>query len=126
METFKIVFSGEILPHYNANQVAKRFAAAFNLRDAKAIQHLFSGKVITLKKGLNYKNAQRYRDILIGMGADCCIEREQNIPFQVPYDPLTERRKNASPSFFGNVDASKLSVEPKEDQKNNTSQVTFI
>lgn len=75
-DLYKVTFFGNTTNNQNRSIVAKRFAAAFNLRDSKALKKLFSGKAITLKKGLTHDQAHRYGQIMMEMGADCCIEPE--------------------------------------------------
>ena len=125
METFRVVFSGEVLPDQDRNKVAKRFAAAFNLRDSNALRRLFSGKVVTLKKGLSHEHAQRYRTILMDMGAQCCIEKEFNPLFQPLGQEFTER-KSPRPSLFSKVDPNALTVTPKEHDRPSRHNATFI
>ncbi len=126
METFRVVFSGEVLPDQDKSKVAKRFAAAFNLRDTNALRRLFSGKVVTLKKGLNYEHAQRYRTILMDMGAQCCIEKEFNPLFQPRSASLVERKRNPHESLFNKVNADDLTISPKEHEYTSKHDVTFI
>jgi hypothetical protein len=113
-ETYKVIFSGKVIGNQSAQDVSKRFAEAFKLSDQASLEQLFSGKIITLKRGLGYEQAQRYSHLLQKMGADCCIERE--------YNPLTndsepdydyERKKRRRLAQFAPQQTAELSLAPK-------------
>jgi hypothetical protein len=113
-ERYKVVFSGNTLEGESPADVAERFAEAFKLNDQVSIQQLFSGKVITLKRGLNYDQAQRYGKILQKLGADCCIEQEnQSVfgPSEVDHD--YERKKRRRVAQFSESGLSNLGLAPK-------------
>ena len=76
--TYKVMFFGKTLRDKPIAEVSSRFAAAFKINDKLTLNRLFSGRTLALKRGLNYEQARRYRDILAKMGADCCIERESS------------------------------------------------
>ncbi|MEO0442554.1 MAG: hypothetical protein AAFZ92_02280 [Pseudomonadota bacterium] len=80
-ETYKVVFSGNTVKGSNPSDVAQRFSEAFNLSDEAFLENIFSGKIVTLKRGLEYDQAKRYSRILQKLGADCCIEIEQRHSF---------------------------------------------
>lgn len=106
-ETYKIIFSGSILDGFSREAVTKHFAKAFKLKDKKKIEQLFCGRIITLKRGLNYEEARRYSRVLNKLGADCCLEREYQPLFNAPEtDRAYERKKRSvlqrySQSFDG-------------------------
>ncbi len=127
MDTYKVVFWGKVMPNQTVSQVAKRFAAAFNLRDQASLKQLFSGKVITLKKGLSYDHAKRYCTILSEMGAECCLEKEFNPLYSPSEDPLTRKRHLKRPSLLPNTDLSQVGITPKEsDEPKKSEKIAFI
>ncbi len=112
--TYKVVFSGTTLNGQSPHDVAKRFSEAFKLDDEASLQQLFSGKIITLKRGLTHEQAQRYSKILQKLGADCCIECEANPLFsehEIDYD--YERKKRRRVAQFKRDKLADLELEPK-------------
>ncbi len=67
-EKYDLVFSGQLVPNFELAQVKKNVQALFRVDDAK-IQILFSGKAITLKKGLDLDVASKYRVAMKKAGA---------------------------------------------------------
>ncbi|MGH1485053.1 MAG: hypothetical protein ACRBCI_02460 [Cellvibrionaceae bacterium] len=115
-QTYKVVFSGNTIEGNSTSDVAKRFAEAFKLNDQASIQQLFSGKIITLKRGLNYEQAQRYSRILQKLGADCCIECENVALFgafdsEPDYD--YERKKRRRVAQFSQGGFANVGLTPK-------------
>lgn len=112
--TYKVVFSGNTLDGKSSAEVSERFSKAFKLTDQKALSRLFSGKMITLKRGLVYEQAQRYSSILQKLGADCCIECEnQTLFFQNEVDYDYERKKRRRVAQFSSNDYANVSLAPK-------------
>lgn len=77
--TYRVVFWGGVMPDHTQAQVARQFARRFHIRDRRLLKRLFCGRVVTLKRGLNYTQAQRYQDVLAGLGATCRLEAEANL-----------------------------------------------
>jgi len=112
--TYKVVFSGNTLDGKSITDVSERFSKAFKLTDKEALSRLFSGKMITLKRGLVYEQAQRYSGILQKLGADCCIECENQPTFfanELDYD--YERKKRRRVAQFSSNDYADVSLTPK-------------
>ncbi len=81
--TYRVVFWGGLMLGQTRLQVAKRFARQFKIRTPSQLQQLFSGRLLTLKSGLDYDQAKHYGNAIRLMGATCRIELESN--------PLTAR-----------------------------------
>ncbi len=81
--TYRVVFWGGLMLGQSRIQVAKRFARQFKIRTPSQLQQLFSGRLLTLKSGLDYEKAKHYSDAIRLMGGICRIELESN--------PLTAR-----------------------------------
>jgi hypothetical protein len=113
-EHYKVVFSGNTLDGASPADVAEKFAEAFKLNDQVSLEQLFSGKIITLKRGLNYEQAKRYSRILQKLGADCCIEQENSSifgPQEVDHD--YERKKRRRVAEYSDTGLSNLGLAPK-------------
>jgi len=65
---FDLVYSGEIAPGSNLEQVKQRVAATFKL-DPAAAQQLFSGEPMRLKRGIDKSSAERILQRLADAGA---------------------------------------------------------
>ena len=114
--SYKVIFSGNTLDGHSPIQVVQQFAKAFKLSDQSTLQKLFSGKVITLKRGLSYEQAQRYSSNLQKLGADCCIEPEHNPLLAVTDTDLDndyQRKKRQRLAYFDSTAALNLELTPK-------------
>lgn len=69
MSTYRIVFTGEILPGKTKESVMLDFAERFNILNQDHLRALFSGTPKTLKKGLDEDTAIRLLKALEGIGA---------------------------------------------------------
>lgn len=76
---YRVVFWGDVTPGQQRNDVARRFARRFGIRDHKLLARLFSGCVITLKKGLGHQEARCYCELIRQLGALCRMEPEFSI-----------------------------------------------
>ncbi|MGH1374082.1 MAG: hypothetical protein ACRBBW_18725 [Cellvibrionaceae bacterium] len=76
--TYRVVFWGGLMLGQSRLQVAKRFARQFKIRAPRQLQQLFSGRLLTLKSGLDYEQARHYSDAIRLMGGICRIELETN------------------------------------------------
>ncbi len=77
--TYRVVFWGQVALGNERNDVARKFAKWFNITETRRLKQLFSGRVVSLKKGLTHSQAQRYCDILRGLGAMCRLEEENKV-----------------------------------------------
>ncbi|KAA3655360.1 MAG: DUF805 domain-containing protein [Proteobacteria bacterium] len=77
MTQYKLVFSGDILPGHDPDQVKAQLLAMLKLAPEQA-PRLFSGKRVTLKKGLDAERAQSYRRKLSAMGIGIRVEAERD------------------------------------------------
>lgn len=75
---FKIVFNGSLLPGVEITTAKLNLAGLFK-SDVTAIERLFSGKPVALKRDLSRADAQTYLDALSKTGIDARIEAEQPI-----------------------------------------------
>ena len=112
--TYKVIFSGSTLDGVSKKLVAQRFIRVFNLKHQKDLEKLFCGKLITLKRGLNYTAASRYHSILTSLGADCCLEHESN-PLAAESEPDQDyiRKKRRRLAQYSHSDFDKVGLAPK-------------
>lgn len=75
---FKIVFDGTLLPGVDIN-TAKLNLAALYKSEVAAIERLFSGQPVALKRDLSQIDAQAYLQALKNAGIDARIEPEPAI-----------------------------------------------
>lgn len=71
---YKIIFNGDIVPRHDVERVKNNLAALFNT-DASALDSLFQGRLVIIKKGLALEDADRYREAVERVGGYCIIER---------------------------------------------------
>jgi len=75
---FKIVFDGALLPGVDATTAKLNLAELFK-SDVTAIERLFSGRPVALKRDLSQADAQTYLQALVKTGIDARIESEPAI-----------------------------------------------
>lgn len=75
---FKIVFDGALLPGVDATTAKLNLAELFK-SDVTAIERLFSGRPVSLKRDLSQADAQTYLQVLVKTGIDARIESEPAI-----------------------------------------------
>lgn len=69
---YDVVFSGELFAGTEPAEAKRRLAALFK-SDAAAIERLFSGQPIVIRKGVDESTATRYREAMRQVGAVCEI-----------------------------------------------------
>lgn len=70
--TFAVTFSGQLVDGANAEQVKANFAQLFKVDVAK-VAPMFSGKPVTIKKGIDEATAKKYQQALLKAGAICQV-----------------------------------------------------
>lgn len=66
--SYDIVFSGDILPGADPDAVRDRIRTLFKLPE-KTVSRLFSGRPVTIKRGVDPTTAARYRNAFLEAGA---------------------------------------------------------
>lgn len=72
---YDVIFNGELVEDSDPAEVRRRLAALFK-SDAAAIERLFSGQAVAIKKGVDEATAARYRDAMRQAGALCRLRAE--------------------------------------------------
>ncbi|MCX7078985.1 MAG: DUF805 domain-containing protein [Pseudomonas sp.] len=94
---FKIVFDGALLPGVEITTAKLNLADLFKT-DVSAIEQLFSGKPVALKRDLSQADAQTYLDALLKTGIDARIEAQQPIElsFTEVHQPAADSASSSS------------------------------
>lgn len=109
--SYRIVFWGQCAPGFEVGKVAVAFSKRFKIKSSRYLSQLFSGKVITLKRGLSEEGASRYISAIESMGGICRKESEQKNYFEE-----SEFKQRNSVSFLDeDFDPSTLSLAPKDE-----------
>ena len=97
---FKIVFDGALRPGVESTTAKLNLAELFK-SDVAAIEKLFTGRPVALKRDLSQPDAQTYLTALHNAGIDARIEAEQPVAFNLAEthetDSSTSDRAAASP-----------------------------
>lgn len=97
---FKIVFDGALRPGVESTTAKLNLAELFK-SDVEAIEKLFTGRPVALKRDLSHSDAQTYLTALHNAGVDARIEAEQPVAFNLAEthetDSSTSDRATASP-----------------------------
>ena len=70
---FNVTFEGKVAPGKDLETVKKAIMDLLKV-DPGGIEHIFSGRPILLKKGVNAGTAERYRKAIEAAGAVCKVE----------------------------------------------------
>jgi uncharacterized membrane protein YhaH (DUF805 family) len=79
---FKIVFDGALLPGVESTTAKLNLAELFK-SDVEAIEKLFTGRPVALKRDLSRGDAETYLQALKNAGVDARIEAEQPVAFSL-------------------------------------------
>ncbi|KAF2409584.1 Uncharacterized membrane protein YhaH, DUF805 family [Pseudomonas antarctica] len=79
---FKIVFDGALLPGVESTTAKLNLAELFK-SDVQAIEKLFTGRPVALKRDLSHSDAETYLIALKNAGVDARIEPEQPVAFSL-------------------------------------------
>lgn len=90
---FKIVFDGALLPGVESTTAKLNLAELFK-SDVAAIEKLFTGRPVALKRDLSRADAETYLTALKNAGVDARIEAEQPVAFS-----LAEAHETSSTDF---------------------------
>lgn len=95
---FKIVFDGALLPGVDATTAKLNLAELFK-SDVAAIERLFSGRMVALKRNLSHADAQTYLQALTKTGIDARIEADPSIELSLSdvHDPSPAPNQWVSP-----------------------------
>ena len=86
---FKIVFDGALLPGVDSTTAKLNLAELFK-SDVEAIEKLFTGRPVALKRDLSRPDAETYLTALKNAGVDARIEAEQPVAFSLAETHETE------------------------------------
>ncbi|AZE63664.1 MULTISPECIES: DUF805 domain-containing protein [Pseudomonas fluorescens group] len=98
---FKIVFDGALLPGVESTTAKLNLAELFK-SDVDAIEKLFTGRPVALKRDLSRPDAETYLTALKNAGVDARIEAEQPVAFSLAETHET----SSSGSDFSRSEAS--------------------
>ncbi|MFC6296773.1 DUF805 domain-containing protein [Pseudomonas sp. CCM 7893] len=79
---FKIVFDGALLPGVELTTAKLNLAELFK-SDVEAVDKLFTGRPVALKRDLSHADAETYLQALKNTGIDARIEAEQPVAFSL-------------------------------------------
>lgn len=95
--SYRVVFWGETDLLQPRRDVALKFSRRFRIRSVKQLRYLFSGRLLTLKRGLSEDQARCFSELLMDLGVVCRVERE--IAWQPTDLPEEKSRHTASIHF---------------------------
>ena len=111
--TYKIVFFGLIEAEENREDVMVSFSSLFNIKKQSTLEHLFSGSMVVLKRGISHDVASKYQEAIRSIGADCSIEPDTALGQFSGTDISYERKKKRLLSSLHTKDLSNIGIEPK-------------
>ncbi|MCI3943482.1 hypothetical protein K0038_00475 [Pseudomonas syringae] len=101
---YKIMFAGQVREGVEPETAKANLAGLFKSETA-AVQKLFNGEPVALKRGLVRAEAERYIDALKNAGVDAYVEPDQAISLNLdevstqatPWSPARQAAQDASP-----------------------------
>ncbi len=109
--TFDVVFRGDILDGATKDEVKRRVATSFSLDDA-AVNKLFSGSVVYVKRNIDKLTAQRIYQRLFDAGAQARVVESCREPADISASTSPANPSIPSPSIPSPSSASKFSLAP--------------
>lgn len=97
-ERFRIVFTGELQGHIQAEEVIAHLVATFKLPDARARTLVLDGNRHVVKKDLDEKSAQRYRSALEQAGMIVHVEPMASASEELSLAPMDAEPSAATES----------------------------
>ncbi|MGY4636104.1 DUF805 domain-containing protein [Pseudomonas sp. TE24901] len=94
---FKIVFDGALLPGVESTTAKLNLAELFK-SDVGAIEKLFTGRPVALKRDLSRSDAETYLTALKSAGVDARIEAEQPVAFSLAETHETDSADYSRPA----------------------------
>ena len=115
-QLYDIYFKGEALAGFENSQVQANVSHLFKASPEK-IQHLFSGKVVALKKGLDKPTALKFQTALKTAGAKIYIKQATSESSVVSEQSRSKAASSAAPiSTEEPVEATKKAMQATEEQ----------
>ncbi len=96
VKLYQLVFEGETLDGFEAHQVRQQIGEHLKLDDAR-LEHLFSGRRVVLKRGVDEERAHRHKRQFAHLGGRLLIEDDGSGPAPAPV-PAPERRPATRPA----------------------------
>lgn len=94
---YSVVVNGQVAEGFDLNEVKKTVAAQFKLNDAQ-IEKVFSGKPISIRRGLEKESALKLRDALTKAGAVAVVKRAPIQPVKASVAEKLPTEKQATPT----------------------------
>lgn len=104
---FRIVFDGDLLPGVDVATAQLNLAALYK-SEVTAIERLFSGRPVTLKRDLSHANAQAYLQVLSKTGIDARIESGPSIKLN-----LSDVHEHAAPDHHRPIEPESPYAPPR-------------
>ncbi len=80
--TYRVIFKGETDPNKDVGSVKQALAGLFKI-DAGAVEQLFSGQPVVIKKDIDQATANQYQAALEKIGAYCQVELDYDTSLEV-------------------------------------------
>lgn len=91
---YKVTFNAQIIDGKTMDEVKQNLSKLFK-SSAEIIEKLFSGKIITIKKGLTEQQAKNYQQAMLKAGATANIQPMEDVT-SAPYPTMTDHATNTA------------------------------
>ncbi len=111
----EVIFRGDLAPGHHIDDVKQNLATLFKT-DLSGIAHLFTGKLVVVKSGLDEANANRYKDAMQSAGALVSVRQQKE---STP--AVEEAAAEPAASDTGGLSLAPLGADilPRKDQAGN-------
>jgi len=94
---YKLLFRGKILAGQDQDKVKRKLGELLTL-DQQGLVQLFSGRLITLKRGLLQQEASKYQQVLENLGAEILLQPDSEQLAVRSEDAVTSTEAIAEPA----------------------------
>lgn len=128
-EKFNVVFRGQIRKNFELHDVKQNLAQLFK-STPQAIENLFTGAEVTIRKSLDYPQAMKYQAALKNAGALALIQQaEEQPPTQQPAqqpsaEQPSENQQTANSQSESALSNSESKSKPKTEPEPQAEQVS--
>lgn len=116
---FNVIFTGQLINGYEADQVIKSFATKFKVPEAKARKVILADKQMVLKTRAEHVKAYKFKSALESIGMEVKLERAMMAAPKAPPKTVTKTKINQPTDTITRPDKA-AAVKPSQVESNNS------
>lgn len=116
---FNVIFTGQLINGYEADQVIKSFATKFKVPEAKARKVILADKQMVLKTRAEHVKAYKFKSALESIGMEVKLERAMMAAPKAPPKTVKKTKINQPTDTIARPDKA-AAVKPSQVESNNS------